>query len=724
MADPPTSLEAAGTGSDVIRLPGAVGGDFLEEAARIAASPQVEMPPGSMLNMELSQLAFLERVLELARDRRTPLLERARFVCIFGGSLDEFFMTRVAGFKRQIADGKQKLTLDGLTPVQQLRCIDPFVRALVARVHRTVVPEIARDLRAEGIEVVDWGDTTAAERHHLRTTYRAELEETLHPVTVAPDGPFPHVRNLRPAFLVRVYDQRAAARERILIVELPGEIPRLLPLPGGLRFVMLDQLIRSDLPRYLKVNGAVEAHLFRVTREGNLLLDEEHVEDIVEAISENVALRPYQPVVRVEVEAAMPDSTRGRLLEWLSVSPGEVVEPLTINDLHVIDGPIDLERLRAIADLPIDPLRFPPARRFDPFETGRGVFDQLRERDVLIRFPRHSFRKSFERFIHEAGSDGATEEIWVTLYRTNRSSRIVRLLRRAHQNGKAVSALVELKASFDEQRNLEWARMLESAGIRVCYGSPSLKVHAKIACVVRREGEGRTVYSYLSTGNLNAATAVAYTDLGLLTADPAIGSELHDLFRTLAGDERRAEYDRLIVAPFGMRRAILELIERETAHARAGKTARITAKLNGIADRQVIAALYEASRAGAEIDLLVRGICSLRPGVPGLSDRVRVVSRAGRYLEHSRIFRFWNGGEREYFIGSADLRGRNLSRRVEVVVPVTDPRHRARLDRILEAGLADPDAWDLRPDGCYERRRAGPGSDCPTAGSTTLARIG
>lgn len=696
---------------------------FLEEAARAAASPRVDLPPGSMLNMELSQLAFAERVLDLAFDSRIPLLERARFVSIFGGNLDEFFMTRVAGFKRQVASGKRKQTLDGLTPVQQLRCIDTRVRELLALAHHTVVPSLAEDLRAAGIEIVPWDHLSDGEKDHLRRTYTAELGTALRPVLVQPGGPFPHVRNLRPVFLVRAADETSPRGERILILELPGDIPRLLPLPGGMRFVNLDQVIRADLSRYVGAWGDVEASLFRVTREGNLLLDEENVDDIVEAVSENVALRPFQPVVRVEVESAMPESARSRLLDWLSGTEAEGVDPLSGQDLHVIEGPLDLERLGIIADLPIDSLRYPRARRYNPLGTGSTVFDQLRERDILIRFPRHSFRRTLERFIHEAGADGATEEIWVTLYRTNRSSRIVRLLRRAHRNGKAVCALVELKASFDEQRNLEWARMLESAGIRVFYGSPSLKVHAKIACVVRREGKNRRVYSYLSTGNLNAVTAVAYTDLGLLTADPEIGEELRALFGTLAGEERRTEYEKLIVAPFSMRRAFLGLIERETLRARAGETARITAKLNGIADRQIIAALYEASSAGVEIDLLVRGICSIRPGVPGLSDRIRIVAHAGRYLEHSRVFRFWNGGDPEYYIGSADLRGRNLSRRVEVAAPVTDPRHRARLDRILEAGMKHPDAWELRSDGCYVRRRAAPGADWRLAGASALARV-
>jgi polyphosphate kinase len=491
-------------------------------------------------------------------------------------------------------------------------------------------------------------------------------------------------------------------------------------LPGGRRFVPVEEVIRYNLPRLTGSADAADAHLFRVTRSGNLSLDAENIEDIVAAVAENVALRPFQPVVRIEVEDSMPTWAREYLFESLQEEAESRLSHLSPQDLYSIRGPIDLGRLGILADLPIDSLHFPPARRYSPLGRDCPVVDQLRKQDVLVRFPRHSFESTVERFIHEAADDPLVEAISITLYRTNRASRIVRLLRRAHRNGKSVTAMIEVKASFDEQRNIEWARTLESAGIRVLYGPPSLKVHAKIACVVRRESGARRAYSFVGTGNLNAATASAYTDLGLLTSDPIIGRELEALFATLAGDQQTTEYQRLIVAPFNMRQTFLELIDRETDHAAAGRPAHISAKLNGIADKEVVAALYRANDAGVNIDLLVRGICVVRPAVPGLSERIRVVALAGRYLEHSRVFRFENAGEPEYFIGSADWRGRNLTRRVEAAAPILNPKHRARLDRILQRALNHPDAWDLQPDGSYIRRRNSPEQLRPVPGSSSL----
>jgi polyphosphate kinase len=671
-----------------------------------------------MLNMELSQLAFNERVIELARDLRVPLLERVRFLSIFGRNMDEFFSTRVAGFKRQVALGNTKKTLDGLSPSEQLRAIDEKTRHLVEMIDGQVFPEISAEMRDAGVEILTWSDLLPHEMEQLRTNYGPLLHSTLSPIRIPATGPFPHVRNLRPALIVRIDGEEAGEGEMELI-ELPGDMARLLPLAGGRRFLPVEELIRADLERLLHPRTARDAHLFRVTRSGNLSLDAEDVPDIVQAVAEHLARRPFQPIVRIEVEEQMPEVLESHLLERLGDEAEARLGVLGKEDVYRITSFLDLSRLQEIASLPIDDLRYATARRGSPFHRTPSIFDQIAAADVLTRFPTHSFGRTVERFVHEATLDPDVEEIRLTLYRTSRSSKLVRLLRRAHRAGKKVIVLIELKASFDESRNIEWSRTLESAGIQVHFGAPFLKVHAKIASVVRRENGVRRLYTYIGTGNLNASTAAAYTDLGLFTADPAIGRDVENLFATLAGEADVDDYPSLIVAPFNMRRRFLELIEREVGHARAGRTAKIAVKLNGIADREVISALYAASGAGVEIDLIVRGICALRPGVPGMSDLIRVVARAGRYLEHTRIFRFENGGDPEYFIGSADWRGRNLSRRVEVATPVFAAAHRRRLDHILRSDARDPDAWDLMPDGRYIRRT---GQEIFSGGSLRSAR--
>jgi polyphosphate kinase len=687
-----------------------------------------------MLNMELSQLAFAERVLELADDPRTPLLERARFVAIFGTILDEFFMTRVAGFRRQVAEGRRKRTLDGILPEEQLSVITRRTRELLDHVHDRVVPHLMTDLLGIGIEIAGWnvplrsGSGDWSDPHLYADRIREMASASLQP-----GGPFPHVRNLRPAFLIRSGKSEAGMSDVMAVLELPGDQPRLLPLPGGHRFMPVEEVMRASFQTPSEAAGGRKAFLFRVVRGGNLLISTGAPDDILEAIAENLAMRPFQPVVRLEVEPLMPEWGRTLLLQQLDSSAWGRGIALGEEDLYPRAAPIDLNRFSEIAALPAADLHFPSRRSRSPLVREASVMDQLDERDALIRFPSHSFSQTVDRFLREAGDDPRVEEIWVTLYRTNHPSRTVRLLRRAHRRGKVVTVLVEVKASFDEKQNLAWAKVLEADGIRVLYGSPSLKVHAKIACVVRREGSspgdqkdtgrdaGHRVYCYIGTGNLNAVTSRAYTDLGLLTADQRVGRELHTLFRTLAGDESSERYESLLVAPFNLRGEIIRLINREAENARTGGPSGITAKLNGLADRQVIDALYRADQAGVPINLLVRGICSLRPGVPGFSGRTRVVALAGALLEHARILRFENAGSPELFIGSADLRGRNLSRRVEVMTRVTDPGHQETLNGILREGFSDPDAWELGEDGCYHRRCIP--EERSAAGFSTLASV-
>ncbi|MQA91445.1 MAG: polyphosphate kinase 1 [Gemmatimonas sp.] len=675
------------------------------ETAAVGARPgEVSLPSDALQNMELSGLAFNDRVLQLGMDRGNPLLERVRFLAILGNNLDEFFMTRVAGFKQQLAIGTPpKLTLDGRTPEEQLAMIGPATRTLLDTAYREALPTLCEELGAHGIRLLSWSELEPEEVGYLESVYAAELEAVVRPVSVVPEARFPHVRNLRPALLVTII-RPDEAKPNLVIVELPSDVPRFIPLPGGRRFVPLEEVLRSNLPRLLDRGTVLESYLFRVTRSGNLRLANDEIADIVGAVAENVARRPFQPVVRLEVEASMPPSVRGQLLGELQHEARSRLSTLGEEDVYSIEGLIDLSRLEEIAGLPVPELHFPLAKRSRPVRKRPSIFEQMGARSILVRFPRDSFEKSVERFVIEAANDPKVRSIAITLYRTDRASRIVRVLRRAHRNGKKVVALIEVKASFDERRNIERGRALEAAGIRVLYGPPSLKVHAKIANVVREEDGGMRLYSYVGTGNLNASTAATYTDLGILTADPRIGEELGALFDAMAGGGTMPRFDSLLVAPFNMRSRFLELIEREGAHARRGGDGGITVKVNGLADREIIAALYRASAAGVRIRLVIRGICALRPKVPGLSENIEVVSIAGRYLEHSRIYRFANGGEAEYFIGSADWRGRNLSRRVEVATPVTDPGYRDVLDIILAEDLARPDAWDLLPDGSYQRR--------------------
>ena len=681
---------------------------ILETAAAAARPGSVHLPKGALLNMELSALAFNERVVELASDERVPLLERVRFVAILGSNLDEFFRTRVAGFQHQLALGSDKTTLDGMVPEEQLRVIDARARKLLGNVYDNVLPGLLEELRRNGIVLLRWEELDPSEVEYLERNYATEMGAVTTPVAVVPGTPFPHVRNLRPA-LVGVVGANAG-EESYRLIELPDDVPRLVPLPGGKRLIPLEEILRVNMSR-LTEQEVTAAYLFRVTRSGNLSLDADdgdETNDLVGKVAENLAKRPFQPVVRLEVEAGMPDSLRDKLLHEFQEEARRQSSSLGEEDVHTITGLIDLNGLSEVAGLPMRELKYPKLPRTSPLRKEPSIFAQIRKRDILVQFPLHSFEKTVERFIAEATDDDDVEAISVTLYRTNKASRIVKLLRRAHRQGKTVVALIEVKASFDERRNIEWARALEAAGIKVLYGPASLKVHAKIASVVRKEGRTRCLYSYVGTGNLNAATAAAYTDLGIFTSEAVLGREMAQLFGIMGGTETKPDFERLVAAPFNMRSCFLELIDREIEHASSGVGGRMTVKVNGIADKEIIEALYRASQAGVRVDLSVRGICALRPGVPGLSENIRVVAIAGRYLEHARIYRFDNGGSPVHYIGSADWRGRNLSRRVEVVASVRSKSVCKTLDQLLERDFLSADAWDMLPDGSYLRRTEAP----------------
>ncbi|HEX6308673.1 MAG TPA: polyphosphate kinase 1 [Longimicrobiales bacterium] len=661
-----------------------------------------DVPPELLLNPELSRLSFDERILVFAEDERTPLLERVRFLSMFGSRLDDFFMTRIAEFKKQVAEGDTDLSLDGLTPAAQLDLTRIRARRTFSRAYALLRDDLLPELEKNGILVRSWNELSADDRDFLRRTYEPQAEAVLTPVIADPTHPFPHMRNLRPAIaaIVRLPE---SSDTHFVAIELPSGLPRFIPLPTAREFIPIEELIVPWLPTLYPGLEVVQANTFRVTRSAVVEYDEEPAGGVLPAVEEQVSRRPFGEVIRLEVESTMPAALRERLLRELQFEMPEVMTGLSAEDLYPVDGLVDLAALRELAALNASELRFEPIDQSTPLDTDRSVFDQLKDGDVLVHFPFDSFTETVERFLDEAADDPDVVAIKITLYRTDAKSRLVQALARARSVGKDAFALVELKASFDERRNIEWARSLQTAGIHVVFSPTSIKVHAKIALVVRREADGLRRYVYIGTGNLNAATARGYTDVGILTADPDLAEEVNDVFNLLTGYSGASDFKHLLVSPFTMRDRFMALIDREIEHAQAGRGGRIRIQLNGLADRKMIAALYRAAHAGVKIEMMVREICCLRPGVEGVSENIRVVSRLGRFLQHSRIFCFHNAGEPEYFIGSADWRPRNLSKRVEVITPVRTPEHMDALDRILDEILHDPESWELMEDGSYRR---------------------
>lgn len=672
------------------------------EAADSTYEPRArDLPPYLLLNAELSRLAFDERILVFAEDPAVPLLERLRFLGLAAERLDDFFMSRVAHFKRLRVRGEEKRTIDGLTPAEQLDAIAIRASRITRHAYHLLNQHLLPELQTRGIGIERWLALTEEDRAFVRHTYGDRIEALVTPLVADPAHPFPHVRNLRPALaaIVRMPESRT---EQFVAVELPGDVPRFVPLACGSRFVPLEDVIEASLPELYPDLELVRAHTFRVTRSANLDLRGEPL-DLLQAIEEEVTRRPFQEVVRVEVEHAMPPEMRHHLLREFQYEMEEQLTTPGEQDVYTVGRLVDLAALDEIAALDLPELKFPPLQHRIPLDPDRSVLAQVQERDRLVRFPHDAFETSVERFLHEAAEDPDVISLKVTLYRTSKDSGVVAALREARARGKDVVAMVELKASFDEQRNIEWARGLEQDGIRVVFSPARFKSHAKIALVVRREGEELRRIAYIGTGNLNAETAQSYVDVGLLTAEPELTREVGAVFNLLTGYAGNAIFSRLLVAPFDMRRRFLRLIEREAAHARSGRVAGIRIQVNGLADRRLIGALYRASQAGVRIDMMVREICALRPGVPSVSDGIRVVSLLGRFLQHSRIFHFRNGGEDEYYIGSADWRSRNLQERIEVITSVSRPEHHALLDRLLDETLNDPAAWQLRADGAYVR---------------------
>ena len=661
-----------------------------------------------LLNRELSWLEFNSRVLHEAEDERTPLLERLKFLSIFSTNLDEFYMVRIAVLRRQVAAGVQVTTPDGLTPQAALAAIDERIRELLERRRRCLHDVLIPKLDAAGVRVLPVEDLTADERAALDTYFESEVFPVLTPLAVDPGHPFPYISNLSLSLAVRVHDEGKGG-EHFARVKVPRSLPRWVPIKRQHHFVALEDLIGSHLPKLFPGMQVLGWHMFRITRHSDLDVPAaDESEDLLATIEEQIFQRRFGEVVRLEVETGMPTEVQALLLDELRETSDPSVLPLTMRDVCDIDPWLELGDLMSLASLEIHELRDAPFGPVTPPEVrdpDRPIFDIIRERDLLVHHPFESFGTTVEKFFDTAAEDPNVLAIKLTLYRTSGDTAVVRALTEAAQRGKQVAVLVELQARFDEINNINWARTLESYGVHVAYGLPGLKTHAKTALVVRREADGIRRYVHIGTGNYNSRTARLYTDFGLLTCHPDIGADVSEVFNLLTGFSRQREYRRLLVAPATLKDRFLELIRREGEHARAGRPARIMAKMNALQSPEVITALYDASQEGVDIDLMVRGICCLRPGVPGLSERIRVVSVIGRFLEHSRLYYFENGGEEEYYIGSADWMPRNLERRVEVVVPIVDRALHHRLATLMRVYLNDNrQGWDLQPDGSYVQR--------------------
>jgi polyphosphate kinase len=667
------------------------------------------------VNRELSLIQFQRRVLDEADDPSVPLLERVRFLSIFGSNMDEFFMIRLAGLKQQVAAGVREPSPDGLAPADQLAAVRKVANDIKHEARKLWRERLAPALAAEGIRVLDHDQLPIEARINLRTYFETAVFPVLTPLAVDPSRPFPHISNLSLNLAVVIRDP--SGHEHFARVKVPGTLPQLVPVPAiegatGLAFVPLEQLVAANLDALFPGEEILEVHPFRVTRNADLVIQELEAGDLLETIEEGVRQRQFGFVTRLTYESTMP----ARLLDDLLVNLGA-----DRADAHLEESPLALVNLGALYGVDRPDLKeapFLPAvpRAIEVKESD--LFAAIRAGDILLHHPFDSFGPVLD-FLEAAAVDPDVLAIKMTLYRVGRNSPVVKALLEAREEGKQVAVLVELKARFDEERNIEWARALEREGVHVVYGLLGLKTHCKVALVVRREGDRIRRYTHLSTGNYNAVTALQYTDLGLLTCDDAIGADATDLFNYLTGYSAKREYGRLAIAPINLRETVEGLIEREIAHHEAGRRGHIILKMNAIVDRRMIRLLYKASRAGVAIDLIVRGMCSLRPGVPHVSDTIRVVSIVGRFLEHSRICYFRNGGSDEVYLGSADLMPRNLNGRVEVMFPILDPRLVAVVrDEILAAYLADTvKARVMSADGSYARVANDP--DAPAVNAQT-----
>ena len=691
------------------------------------------LPANRFADRELSWLSFNQRVLELAEDETQPLLERVRYLAIFASNLDEFFMVRVAGLKRRIATGLAVTAASGMSPRQVLDAISERAHELMARHSAVFTDQVQPALATEGITLLRWEELDTREQERLHKFFRKQIFPVLTPLAVDPAHPFPYISGLSLNLAVVVVNP-TTGKEHFARVKVPPLLPRFIavdargrpsvpssqaadPDKGPTSFVPLEDVISQHLDHLFPGMEIREHHTFRVTRNEDVEVEEDDAENLLKAMEKELLRRRFGPPVRLEIADGISPRIRQLLVRELDVADDEV---------YKLRAPLDLTGLNLIADLDRADLHYP---RFVPTThrflaevesaSPTDVFAAIRERDILLHHPYDSFSTSVQTFLQQAAADPNVLAIKQTLYRTSGDSPIVDALIDAAEAGKQVLALVEIKARFDEQANISWARKLEQAGVHVVYGIVGLKTHCKLSLVVRQEPEGLVRYCHVGTGNYNPKTARLYTDLGLLTADPEVGQDLTRLFNQLSGYAPQSRFHRLLVAPRSVRSGLVERIEREAVAAREGREAWVKFKVNSVVDETIIDALYRASQAGVNVDLVVRGICAIRPGVPGLSENIRVRSILGRFLEHSRIFAFANSGGPaiadgpetgpEVFIGSADLMHRNLDRRVETLVRLVDPEQIAGLLDLIDVSMDDTTAsWHLRSDGSWERHALGP----------------
>lgn len=682
--------------------------------------------PKYYLNRELSWLEFNRRVLNEALDERTLLLERLKFTAIFSSNLDEFFMVRVAALKEQIEAQVSSLSPDGRTPQEQIDAIGEALQPMVVEQHRNFEQVLRPALVEHGVYILNYIDLNQEQRLYLQDYYEKRIFPVLTPLAVDPGHPFPFISNLslNLAVVVKAPDEE---EEHFARVKVPSSLPRFIQLPAELRQVdgksalwigvPLEQVIAHNLESLFPGMGVQEYYLFRITRDADLEVAEDEADDLLQAIEQELRKRRLGgSVVRLEIQSSMPENLRETLMQEKKVTASQVYE---------VEGLLNLKDLMSLMSIPLPHLKDPPRTpiipprlrsvgeflaRADEGEEEKDFFTVIRNGDLLMHHPYFSFSLTVQRFIQLAANDPHVQAIKMTLYRTSGDSPIVNALINAAENGKQVVALVELKARFDEANNITWARRLEEAGVHVVYGLVGLKTHTKVVLVVRQEGDRIRRYVHVGTGNYNYKTARLYTDVGLLSCREELGADLTDLFNYLTGYSRQRSYRKLLVSPVNMRERMTALIRREAEHCQNGHSGRIIAKMNSLVDPEIIATLYEASRAGVQIDLVIRGICCLRPGLPDISENIRVISVVGRYLEHSRIFYFQNNGQEELYIGSADWMTRNLDRRVEAVTPIDDPAIAKDLQEILAIMMSDNrQAWDLQTDGSYIQRRPAEG---------------
>ncbi len=722
MTGPATTPTPAGTSARRTRAPrtrgpAAVNGAAPAAPGAVAGSstslPQydpesfepVPLPEDRFLDRELSWLAFNARVLELSRDSGLPLLERARFLAIFASNLDEFFMVRVAGLKRRIATGLAVTAASGLEPREVLDAIAARAHELTATHAATYTDDLAPALREAGITLVHWDELSASEQDRLHTFFRDQVFPVLTPLAVDPAHPFPYISGLSLNLAV-ILRNPVTDKEHFARVKVPPLLPRFIRVDGDdlhhARFVPVEDVIAAHLDQLFPGMEVLQHHTFRVTRNEDLEVEEDDAENLLQALEKELLRRRFGPPVRLEVASTIDPHVRELLVRELGVSEAEV---------YTLTEPLDLRGMNTIADLDLAEQHYPKYvpkthRHLNEVETAKpsDVFAAIRSRDILLHHPYDSFSTSVQTFLEQAAGDPRVLAIKQTLYRTSGDSPIIDALIDAAEAGKQVLALVEIKARFDERANITWARKLEQAGVHVVYGIVGLKTHAKLSLVVRQEAEGLRRYCHVGTGNYNPKTARLYEDLGVLTCDPQVGEDLTRLFNQLSGYAPKTAYRRLLVAPRSLRSGLVDRVNREIANHLDGHPARVRLKMNSIVDEALIDALYRASQAGVPVEVVVRGICAIRPGVPGLSENIRVRSILGRYLEHSRIFWFDNKGDPVVYIGSADMMHRNLDRRVEALVRLGDPGHVAELDQLLNLAMDDATiSWHLGPDGEWVR---------------------